>query len=261
MGDPVSHSRSPVIHTAAFAALGIDATYEARRVVAGAFGDVVDDLDARRLDGVNVTMPHKRHAFEAASALSDGAERTGAVNTLLPTDGVLHGDNTDIHGVRHAVSTLGDLRYPRVVVLGSGGAARAAIVAVEGPIAVMARSPEQGAEALRTTGAEDGDVLAWGEEVDGALVINATPVGMHGEMLPTATLTSAGGVVDMAYGAQATPTIRWAEHHGIPHADGLVMLVGQAARAFELFVGRPAPIDVMSRAVRLGVPGSPPGAP
>lgn len=260
VGDPIGHSRSPAIHTAAFAALGIDATYEARRVPFTGFDDVVADLRSGALDGVNVTMPHKEHAYDAATTASDGALRTRAVNTLVARDGALAGHNTDIDGVRHAIAALGDVDAPRLVVLGSGGAARAAVVAADGPVAVMARSPDRAVEVLRTTGTS-GDVLAWGDEVHGAIVVNATPLGMRGELLPEAVLSTSSAVVDMVYGDTSTPTIQWAGRTGLPSVDGIVMLVGQAARAFELFVGRTAPMEVMDRAARGSVPGSRPGPP
>lgn len=248
VGDPIAHSRSPAIHRAALATVGEHGSYEAIRVPVDGFDGVVRDLRSGALDGVNVTMPHKDHAYEAAEIRSVDAERTHAVNTLVMRDGRMEGHNTDVDGVRHALALIGD-RSQRVVVLGSGAAARAAIVAVDEGVAVMARSADRAVEALRAT-AVHGDVVAWGSDVAGATLVNATPLGMHGEDLPEVVLQSAGALVDMAYGNDTTPAVAWATASGLRCADGVDMLVGQAARAFTLFVGRPAPVAVMERAAR-----------
>lgn len=248
VGDPIRHSRSPAIHTAALAAVGLDGSYVARRVATDDFDGVVADLRSGALDGVNVTMPHKDHAYAAAEVRSASADRTHAVNTLLVRSGRLEGHNTDVDGVRHALGVVGS-DAPRVVVLGTGAAARAAIVAVTGDVAVMGRSTDRAVDALRSTGTT-GDVLVWGADVDGSIMVNATPLGMRGEMLPEAVLATAAGLVDMAYGAEPTPAIGWARMHGLAHADGIDMLVGQAATAFTLFTGLPSPVDAMERAAR-----------
>lgn len=249
VGHPVSHSRSPAIHTAAFAAAGIDASYIAVDVPPDGFATVTDWLRSGELDGVNVTMPHKAHARDAADLADDAARRTGAVNTLVRRDGNLEGHNTDIDGVRHALASIGAAEAERVAVLGTGGAARAAIVASPGRIAVMARRTDDAVDALRTT-ATEGDVLEWGTPVDGAVVINATPIGMKGERLPEPILASAGALVDMVYGPEQTPSMAWASHEGLPAADGIAMLIGQAVSAFEIFVGVRAPVDAMERGAR-----------
>lgn len=253
VGDPVSHSRSPAMHTAAFRETGIPGTYRALRIPEGAYSTVVAMLRSGELDGVNATMPHKDTAYATSDRRSGDAERTRAVNTVVLQDSDLVGYNTDVAGVRHAVSILG-IDVDRVVVLGTGGAARAALVAIDGPVAVMGRSPDRARTALESTGTI-GEVLPWGAPVDGAIVVNATPIGMLGGgatamVLPEPVLDSASAVVDMVYGGDTTATIRWAEDAGIPHADGITMLVGQAAAAFEVFTGVPGPRDIMERAAR-----------
>lgn len=249
VGDPVAHSRSPDLHMAAYAALDIDATYVALRVPFGAFGTIARDLRTGHLDGVNVTMPHKTHAHEEADRVTEEASRTRAVNTITVTDGDLVGHNTDVAGVVYAMEVARVEPDERVVVLGAGGAARAAIVACADRVTVMARTSSHSADALRST-AVTGDILDWGVDVSGAVIVNATPLGMHGERLPETVLASASALVDMAYGTEPTPAVRWAQRHGLRHADGLDMLVGQAATAFTLFVGEDAPIEAMEAAVR-----------
>jgi shikimate dehydrogenase len=249
VGDPVSHSRSPAIHRAGFAAAGLDASYDFLPTPPDGFATIVERLRHGDLDGVNVTMPHKEHAFEAADRVSASAARTTSVNTIVRQDGDLVGYNTDVDGVRHAHHIVGAPSSP-VLVLGTGGAARAALVALEHlDITVAARRPASAQMASASTGV-DAAVVRWGVGIPGALVVNATPVGMHGEALPMEVLDQASAIIDMAYGHGVTPAIAWARDHDRPFADGLDMLVGQAARAFTHFTGHQPPLEAMISAAR-----------
>ncbi len=250
VGDPIMHSRSPAMHEAAYRALGIDASYVHIQVASGAFPTVTAMLRTSDLDGVNVTMPHKAAAFEAVDARSDLAHRTGAVNTIVVDSGRLVGDNTDVAGVRHAIDSLNlDDDLP-VTILGSGGAASAAAVALDGRrILICARDPDAAGVLARRT-AIAADIVPWGYIPPGTILVNATPIGMKGENLPSGFIEGAVGIVDMAYGPSVTPTVTAASHAGTPFADGITMLVGQAAAAFRLFVGLDAPLDIMEAAAR-----------
>jgi shikimate dehydrogenase len=252
VGDPIDHSRSPAIHRAAYTALGIDASYTRLTVPEGGFGGVVSDLRSGALDGVNVTMPHKSAAHAAAEVRSEDATRTAAVNTIVHRGGLLMGYNTDVAGVIHAVSALDLDPTTPVLVLGAGGAARAATVALargRRRVTVSARRDRRAIDLLRTT-ASRADVVPWGTPVPEVIVVNATPIGMHGEELPPGVIDVAAGLVDMAYGPITTPAVRLARRAGLPTSDGISMLVGQAAEAFSIFVGVPAPLDVMIAAAR-----------
>jgi len=251
VGDPVDHSRSPAIHNAGFEAIGIDARFEALLTPAGGFDAIVRDLRSGALDGVSVTMPHKDNAYDSVDELDDHAARSVSVNTIVATRGLLHGYNTDVAGVRYAVSKLGLTEEIPVLVLGYGGAARAALVALDGsrPIFIAGRDMDR-ARAFIASVDVDTELVTWETAVPGAIVVNATPLGMHGEDLPAGLVESASGFLDMTYGSGTTPAIRAAQDKHIPSADGLDMLVGQAVRAFELFTGRPAPLDVFERAAR-----------
>lgn len=250
VGDPIAHSRSPAIHMAAYGALRVDATYRAIRVQAGQFCDVVEWLEDGELDGVNVTMPLKADAFRSVHRRSPRAERAGSVNTVKVAEGELEGANTDVDGVVHAINKLSADSDAPVLILGAGGAARAAVVAVEGrDIAVSARRSDAARSVLDTTGAS-GVVVAWDTAVPGAIVVNATPLGMHGERLPSQVLDEAVALVDMAYGDSETAAVEAAKRAGVPVADGLDMLVGQAAAAFTIFVGEAPPMEVMETAAR-----------
>lgn len=250
VGDPVAHSRSPAIHNAAYAAQGLGARYGAIQVAAGEFDRVVADLTSGNLAGVNVTMPLKDEAYRAVDEHSIGATRARAVNTIVVDHGSLIGYNTDIDGVAHAIAKLSLNGHPPVLILGAGGAARAASVAVEDHMVHVSARRSDAAQSMLEATTVDGSVRAWGEPVSGAIVINATPIGMHGGSVPTEVLDEAAGVVDMAYGDVPTNTIRYASEREIPTADGLDMLVGQAAAAFSLFVGVEPSLDVMEVAAR-----------
>ncbi len=249
VGDPVSHSRSPAIHRAGFAAVGVDATYEFLPTPPDRFAIIVAQLRSGELAGVNVTMPHKDHAFDAADSVSASAARTRSVNTIVREDGVLVGYNTDVDGVRYAHRIVGE-PTSRVLILGSGGAARAAMVAFEHlDITVATRRRDAADEASSATGV-DVTVVPWGSGIPGAVIVNATPVGMHGEGLPAEVVTQASAVIDMAYGEGVTPAVAWARDHGVPVADGIDMLVGQAATAFTHFTGHQPPLEAMASAAR-----------
>jgi shikimate dehydrogenase len=251
VGDPVAHSRSPVMHTAGYTYLGIDAVYELIETPTDAFASIVARLRDGSLDGVNVTMPHKQNAYAAAESVDATVERLGAVNTLIFDDDELRGFNTDIDGVQHALSRLELASDTPVHVLGSGGAAAAAVVTTLDTrhVSISGRHRQRVSELLKQLGST-APILPWGSSPEGAIVINATPLGMHGEELPPGIVESSVGLIDMPYGDAPTPSIRIAESNGIPHADGLVMLSGQAARAFRIFTGADVPVGVLEAAAR-----------
>lgn len=249
LGDPVEHSRSPAIHTAALAAVGIEGTYEARRVDRAGMASAVDEVRYGRIDGANVTMPHKEAAFALADRVSEAALRAGAVNTLIRRDGMAEGENTDIAALVRVWDEAGLSATAPVLILGSGGAAAGAMVALaEHRILVSARSPERAAELLDRTRIE-GDVVEWGNAVQGAIVVNATPLGMEAEPLPVGVVERADGLVDLPYGIQRTPAVVAAVALGLPYVDGSQVLLAQAAASFELWTGVPAPLEAMREAL------------
>jgi len=246
LGDPVGHSLSPRLLTAALRASGLAGEYVARRVDEAGVAAAVAEIRDGRLDGANVTMPHKRLAAELAESLAPEAQRAGTVNTLFLRKGLVHGVSTDVEGIRRAWGPLPD---GAVLILGAGGAAAAAVLALEGrPLSISARRPEQAHRLLQRTGA-GGSVVEWGVGLPGRVVVNATPLGMTGEGLPERVLAQAIGLFEMAYGAGPTPATSGAQARGIPVVDGVEMLVAQAALSFESWTGLPAPIESMRRAV------------
>lgn len=245
---PVTHSRSPSMHRVALAACGIAGDYEAREVDAAGFAEACRQLRNGDLDGANVTMPHKERAFGECAVVDADAALAGAVNTLANRDGGLTGWNTDVAALRSALFPFGS---GEVLILGAGGAAAAAIVASGGEreIRVAARNREA-AVALTTRIGGAMRVEVWGTPVAGAIVVNATPLGMHGEALPGGVLEAAGGLIDLAYGPAETPAVASARSRGLPTVDGITLLVSQAAASFEIWTGIPAPIGAMERAAR-----------
>ena len=251
LGDPVSHSRSPSIHRAALAACGIAGTYTARRVDAAGVYRAAAEVRAGTLSGANVTMPHKTVAAGAADRLTRAAAAAHSVNTLLARDGEVVGESTDVGALTDVWGRRGLPGDVPVLVLGAGGAAAAAVVALRGRKVLVSARREAAAAALAA--AHPGAVPhPWGAPATGAVVVNATPLGMDGEALPEGVMAAASGLVDLAYGPDPTPAVREAGRRNLPAADGIDVLVAQAARSFRLWTGREAPLAVMEAAARRG---------
>jgi len=254
MGWPVSHSRSPQMHNAAYAALGLDWAYVPLPVAPERLEDALRGLGALGFAGVNVTIPHKEDVAALCDELSDEARRAGSANTVLVRgDGTLRGETTDGPGM---LAAIGDLPEGDAVVLGAGGAARAAVAALLDAghtVHISARRPEAAEQLAREIG---GQAVPWPIGRAPALIVNATPMGQAGaaDELPfDAELLSPGTVVcDLAYRGDGAPTGLIAEAHrrGARAVDGLDVLVGQGALSFRMFTGHEAPVEVMRDAVR-----------
>lgn len=264
-GNPVAHSPSPSIHAAFAAQTHQDLSYERLLVPLGEFAAAAAAFFAGGGCGGNVTLPFKADAYAFASRLTERARRAGAVNTLArePDGGVL-GDNTDGVGlVRDLVANLGwVIAGQRVLVLGAGGATRGAL----GPLLEqrpallhIANRTAEKAVALAREFADLGAVTGSGYAELAAkppfdLLINATSASLSGEVpaLPASALGAGCAAYDMMYGAAPTPFLRWAAEQGVAAlADGLGMLVEQAAESFALWRGvRPqtAPVIAAVRA-------------
>ncbi len=253
IGHPVGHSRSPAMHTAAYRALGLDWEYTAIEVEPAALPAFVAGLAADGFAGVNVTIPHKQAVLELCDEVSAKARRAGSVNTVLVRDGGLCGETTDGFGLLWA---LGEVEPAEALVLGAGGAARAAVTALADAgwrVRVSARRPEAAGEL--GVGLEP-----WPPRNGARLVVNATPLGQREPgpgpapagpgPIPAELITPETIVCDLAYRGDGTPTplIEAAAARGARAVDGLDVLVGQGIAAFELLTGVPAPVDVMRAA-------------
>ena len=253
IGDPVGHSRSPAMHNAAFAALGLDWVYVALPVARGDGAAAVRAVTTLGLAGLNVTMPHKADAAAACDDLAPEASALGAVNTVVNANGTLVGHSTDGNGFLRALDDEGIAPGgQRVLVIGAGGAARAithALGRAGAHVTVSARRPEAARSAAAL--APDGDATGLdGIAVEGFdVVVNATPLGMDGEAPPfdTAELHAGQFVYDTVYPVE-TPLLGEARARGLRAAGGLGMLVHQGALSFSLWTGVAPPLDVMRAA-------------
>ncbi|MHB1535820.1 MAG: shikimate dehydrogenase [Acidimicrobiales bacterium] len=258
IGDPVRHSLSPVLHNAAFAALGVDWVYVALPVRAGSGGEAVAAMRTLGLAGLSVTMPHKAAAAAAVDVLSSTASRLDAVNTVVRRGDALHGDSTDGDGFVDALRSDEGFEPAgrRCVVLGAGGAARAVTMALAEhgaeEVVVIGRRPDKVAScaALAGPAGRGGEI----HEVDQAdLIVNATPVGMTGGGLPFSVEPARLGpgqlVIDLVYRPARTPLLVAARQRGAAAANGLGMLIHQAARQVTIWTGQEPPLAAMSAAV------------
>lgn len=233
LGDPVEHSLSPLMQRDAMEQAGLGGIYETVRADRSRLADEVEGLRRGERDGINVTMPLKQLAAELCDSLTPEAERSRSVNTLKAAGGRIVGHSTDVVA---AASILARWEKSPLLILGAGGSARAAMAASDGrPVYLSAR---RGEAALRLASMEDRAApVPWGTAVAGAIVVNATPLGMGGETLPSGIVASAVGLVDLPYAAATTPAVEEARRRGIPVVDGIEFLANQAAASFTWWTG------------------------
>lgn len=258
-GNPIAHSRSPDIHAAFARETGQDMQYDKQLVERGEFEQAVDAFFADGGKGLNVTVPFKEEAFRYAAQLTERATAAGAVNTLVKQDdGTVLGDNTDGIGmVRDITERLGwSLEGKRLLLIGAGGAARGVVLPCleQEPesITVVNRTAVKAAD-LAQFFADFGHVDGGGFESLGQhefdVVINATSASLQGALpaIPPSVFAPGVAVYDMMYAVGLTPFLAWAKQLGVDkRADGLGMLVGQAAEAFYLWRGvRPSTEPVL----------------
>ena len=265
MGHPVAHSLSPAMHNAAFAALSVDAAYLALDVRPEALPEAVRGAHALGFQGLNVTVPHKEKALALCARVEAVARLVGAVNTLKRFPDGWEGHNTDAPAFRDLLAEAGVGAGARALVLGAGGAARAAAWAVlelGGTVRVAARRPEAGlavchgmARALHKAGAA-AEPAPWGDAAREAeradLVVNATSVGLLGKAgdLPPLRWRAGQLAADFVYGD--TAFAREAVRAGAKLVSGERILLRQGVLAFRLWTGRAPPEDVMAAALSTG---------
>ena len=258
LGWPVAHSRSPAMFAAAFAACGLeDWSYQRLPVPPELFEQTARALGPAGFFGANVTIPHKRAALALADRASDAARAIGAANTLtFSADGTISAENTDAPGLIAALGRLtGVSAHPRALVLGAGGSARAAVWGLMSAGCEVSVWNRTGARALEL--AEQMGARAVGRPGPADLLVNCTSVGLQRSASDTDALNQLGlsadqvgryaYVIDLVYRADPTPLLSAARSHGAGTVDGLEVLVAQGALSFELWTGRPAPIEAMRR--------------
>ena len=251
IGDPIAHSKSPLIHRFWLDALGISADYRAAHVTADALAGYIErsraDPDWR---GCNVTIPHKVAAMDLVDDPGGVRDTIGAMNTIVrQPDGSVIGTNTDAAGFWSPIADL-DLAGRPVVVIGAGGAARAVLFALSrvgvGTVTILNRSPLKGAALLARFGLK-GQALALNTALPpAALLVNTSALGMTGQPpleVDLAPLPDDALVYDIVYNPLETQLLVQADARGLAVVDGLDMLIGQAAMAFELFFRAEPPRD------------------
>ncbi len=258
IGWPVSHSLSPAIHNAAFAALGMDWVYVPLPVPPGSLAAALPGLAALGFEGANLTMPHKTEAAELLVDLSDDARRLQAVNTVVVGPDGPAGHNTDAPGFERFLERDAgfDPAGRTALVYGAGAAARACALALArrelDALIVVVRDPtkavavERTLEGFRTRVGSMSFDDARMAQVD--LVVNATPLGAKGEELPLPHLRPDVFVVDLLYGPASTPIQVAARAAGSFVFGGVGLLLHQAALSFELWTGVAPPLPAMSAA-------------
>lgn len=247
LGDPISHSLSPAMHSAAYEALGLDHTYDAVRVQAGTLGTRLKELRHKGYRGVNITVPLKEEALGACNA-DAFALRCGAINTIDLESGL--GINTDGPGFVEVIRGLGFEPGTSVLMLGAGGSGRAISVALHDAgyeVTLWNRTASRAQLLARTID------VGWSEHIPHggyAVAINATSASLQGAPLDMQYLPNIT-YIDLYYSDGVTPFVEAARRAGAPAYDGRELLVAQGALAFEFWLGVQAPRQAMRRAVGL----------
>lgn len=266
-GYPVSHSRSPAMHNAAFAALGMDCRYDAYEIAPGEIAAAVEKARSLPLAGINITVPHKQAIMAELDFLSPEAELAGAVNTVKNKDGRLSGYNTDIEGALAAIHEGVGFRPEggTAFVVGAGGAARAVVLGLcmnkAERILISNRTVEKADAlareftdkfpdtAIECSGLGVAETEQFVTEAD--IVINCSSAGMEGcgpLLLPLENFRGTG-VYDLVYRPRITPLVARARELGIKAESGAGMLLHQGAKSFEIWTGTPAPVGAMKKAL------------
>jgi len=237
-GDPVSHSKSPLMHNLAFQALNYDAVYTRYRLEDGT--QLRDKFFELNIQGANITVPHKQHAFEACDELDEFAQKVGSVNTIVKREGKLFGYNTDAPGFLKAIAEFKNIRT--VLFLGAGGTAQSTSVVLRDAgydVTILNRSAGR-LERYEKEGFKTFTFESFKMKEPFDLVVNMTSAGLEDESLPCPmailkeVVASAKACVDVIYGKE-TPFLKFAKEQKKPTKDGSDMLLYQGVIAFEYF--------------------------
>jgi shikimate dehydrogenase len=267
-GSPIAHSASPAMHNAAFAKLGLNWRYLAFEVNPKNLRAAIEGAKAMNFAGINVTVPHKLLAVEMMDELDESAKKWGAVNTIKFNEKGAMGFNTDADAI---VAVLREdlkleLRGAKVLLLGSGGAGRTAALKLASEHVAeifLVNRTEEKADAVAGDISEHFSAVKVSvgfPKTDVDLLINATSLGLKPEDSSPLdekqfSLKQARVVYDMIYRPAETKLLTAAKAAGCKTANGLGMLLHQGAKAFEIWTGKPAPLDVMRRALEENIYG------
>jgi len=258
IGNPVSHSLSPAMHNAAFAALGLNKAYAAFPVT-----DVpaaLAGLKALGIRGASVTIPHKQAVIPYLDTIDPVAEKIGAVNTLVVRDNALHGLNTDWIGANRALGKIVRPKGSHILLLGAGGSARAigfGLIEAGARVTVANRTADKAAALAKALGCP-WLTLDEAATVDADALVNATSMGMapHTDQIPfpATALRNFPVVMDIVYSPLETKLLAAARVARCTVIDGLEMLLYQGAAQFEVWTGLAAPLAVMRRTLLANLP-------
>ena len=265
IGDPIEHSLSPIMHNAAFKALKLDCTFVAFKVTPAEVGNAVCGMCALDIQGLSVTMPHKKAVISYLDEVDKTARFLSAVNTIHNRNGTLFGFNTDGVGALQALVENGvKVEGKKVLLLGAGGAARA--IAYElaqktDQLVILNRTPKPAIELasflkkafkVEVTGDPLSPITIKNEIAEADVLINATSVGMKPEddltPVPWQLLKRKLAVMDIVYNPIETQLLKDAKAWGAKVVSGVEMLIYQGAASFEIWTGREAPVEVMRKA-------------
>jgi shikimate dehydrogenase len=260
LGSPIAHSLSPVLHRAAYRALGLDDwSYHATEMRAAGLAHHVACLDPS-WRGLSLTMPLKEVAFEVATSVSDVARESGSINTLVRTGGGWQADNTDVHGIVHALAEAGVGAVGSAVLIGSGATARSAVMALTRlggeRVTFMVRGAARAATVAQARAAglrvEEVPPGEWPRGAD--LVVSTVPPEATAALGPS--LPEEGRVLlDVVYGGGVTALMAAARDKGYAVVPGTQMLLHQAGEQVRLMTGRPAPLAAMREALTAALAG------
>ncbi len=242
LGEGIAYSASPAMMAAAFGALDLPHRYVLADIGAGEVAAAVAALRSEETGGANVTVPHKAAVAALMDEVSDVAHEAQAINTVVRDGGRLIGHNTDMPATVEAIERLCPGGPGHALVLGAGGVSRAVQLALH----------RLGVERVTVLRRSDGSIGRLPRVIAGAdLVVNATPVGTGADetLVPAELLRPDLAVLDLVYRPSPTRLVREARDVGAPAEAGAGILLGQAWRSLELWLGRPAPVDVMRAAL------------
>ena len=265
IGYPLSHTLSPVFQQAALDYHAIPVTYSAWPTPPESLLQTVECLRGEEYMGFNITIPHKEQLLDLVDDVNDMARNVGAVNTVVNSNGVLTGHNTDTYGFVRSLKEKADFdpRGKSVLLLGAGGAARAAAYALAGEgverLTIANRTVARAESLAEDVGSIFEEIEAVSLENvsgDADLIVNSTSVGMASgdgagqTPIKAASIPRDALAYDMVYTPAETPFLRSAQAAGARVLGGLWMLIYQGAAAFELWTGKRAPVDVMYQAAQ-----------
>jgi shikimate dehydrogenase len=246
------------MHAGAFAALGLPHTYEALRTTRDELPAIVRRLREGEFAGLNVTVPHKHAVLDFVDVADATAKAIGAANTLWARGGVVHATNTDAPAIAQELAALGLGAHPaRALVLGSGGAARAATVALKGLGAEVTLRARDATAMAKELGARPEALRRGKDEAEFACIIQTTSAGMTGadpgdaiaDAVDWSRVRDDAVVLEVIYSPRETPFLQAARARGLRATDGLSMLARQGALALEIWLGVPAPLEAMLAAI------------